>query len=67
MKRRYSSLLPDHWSPKQALAAFELLDLLREELWAHYGREIQRAIRRDRVPAADPRQLPIPLTDDPPF
>lgn len=67
MRRRNSPLLPEHWTPKQALAAFELLDLLRDQLWAQYGPEIQRAHRRDRTPREDPRQLPIPLGDDPPF
>jgi len=33
------------WSPDQALAVFEIVDLLREHLWAHYGRQIQHAMR----------------------
>ena len=65
--RRGHTLLPDQWTPKQAMAAFELLDLLRDELWAQYGPAIQRAHRHDRTPRPDPRQLPIPLGDEPPF
>jgi hypothetical protein len=68
MSRRHSTLLPRHWTPKQALAAFELLDLLRDELWAQYGPDIQRAYRRDRTPTAIPRQSPVPpISDEPPF
>ena len=33
------------WSPDQALAVFEIVDLLRERLWAHYGQQIQHAMR----------------------
>jgi hypothetical protein len=41
--------LPMHWSTEQALAAFEILDLLRDALWAAYGPEIERAMRADRI------------------
>ena len=37
--------LPMDWSPDQALAVFEIVDLLREHLWAHYGQQIQHAMR----------------------
>jgi hypothetical protein len=44
-------LLPEHWTPDEALAVFELLDQLRDHLYALYGHEIQRAFR-----ACDVRQ-----------
>ena len=31
-------VIPTLWSPEQALAAFELLDDLRETIWTLYGR-----------------------------
>jgi hypothetical protein len=37
--------LPTDWSPNQALAVFEILDALRDQLWAYYGMDIQRALR----------------------
>lgn len=37
--------LPPHWSPNQALAVFECLELMREQLWLAYGLDIQRAWR----------------------
>ena len=58
--------LPDHWTPEQALAVFEIIDLMRDRLWLAYAADIQRAMRQDQQ-LVDPRQLPIPLEPDPPF
>ena len=49
--------LPSHWSPKQALAVFECLDLMREQLWLAYGPDIQRAWRGQLVPEHTPPDL----------
>lgn len=35
--------LPTHWSPEQALAVFECLHALREQLWLMYGSAAQQA------------------------
>lgn len=51
--------LPSHWSPQQALAVFESLDLLRKQLWLAYGDDIQRAWRAEHRPG------PIPKCADP--
>ena len=51
-----SITLPTHWSPEQAVAVFEILDELREHVWAHYGLQIQQVLRDERstaVRAAD--------------
>lgn len=55
--------LPAHWTPEQALAVFEAVDLLRNRLWAAYGSEIQRALRDDRVT----QQQLLPFDPDEPF
>ena len=50
-----SITLPTHWSPEQAVAVFEILDELREHLWARYGVQIQQILRDERttaIPAA---------------
>jgi hypothetical protein len=39
------------------------VDLLRDQLWAAYGPEIQRALRDDRVT----QQHSLPLDPDEPF
>jgi len=58
--------LPDHWTPDQALAVFEMIDLIRDHLWLLYARDIQNALRDDQQ-RLDPRQLSIPLDTGPPF
>ena len=48
--------LPTDWSPEQAVAVFEILDELRERVWAQYGLQIQQVLRDERgtaVRAAD--------------
>jgi len=43
--------LPADWSPEQAVAVFEILDELRERVWAHYGVQIQQVLRDERCTA----------------
>lgn len=47
MRRRnpQPTALPTHWSPQEALAVFEFLQALREQLWDLYGPEVQQAWR----------------------
>lgn len=47
------SLLPQHWSPEQALAVFECLHALREALWGSYGPQVQQAWRDQLLPEQD--------------
>ena len=66
MKRR-ASVLPTYWTPEQALAVFEILDALRDQLWDLYGLQIQQAMREDLCPTTsreppceiDQRDLPF--------
>jgi hypothetical protein len=58
--------LPEHWTPAEALAVFELLDLLRDHLWLQYGPDIQHAFR-DQINDHDPRQRPLCFDPDAPF
>ncbi len=58
--RKQNLMLPQHWTPAQALAVFEMIDLLRDRLWLLYADDIQAALRDDRQ-HADPRQLRILL------
>jgi hypothetical protein len=55
--------LPSHWSPRQALAVFECLELMREQLWLAYGPKIQRAWHDQLVP----NQTPLDFDPDSPF
>ena len=58
--------LSAHWTPAQALAVFELLEQLRDQLWACYGADIQRAFRDD-LDAPDSRQQMFRFDPDSPF
>jgi hypothetical protein len=44
-------MLPTDWSPEQAVAVFEILDELRERIWARYGLQIQQVLRDQRSTA----------------
>ena len=62
-----SITLPTDWSPEQAVAVFEILDELREKVWARYGLQIQQVLRDERgtaVRAADDISID---EDDVPF
>ncbi|AOJ00865.1 MULTISPECIES: hypothetical protein [Burkholderia] len=62
LTRGLNFVVPDDWTPEQALAVFELLDDLRELICARYLPDMQRVLRGDR------RQRELPLTEhDPPF
>lgn len=54
-------LIDPHWSPDQALAVVELLDDLRERIWAHYEFALLNKLSEERVSHHD-----VPITD-PPF
>jgi hypothetical protein len=41
--------IPAHWTPEQALAVVELLDELRERIWAHYGVRLIDEVREQHL------------------
>jgi hypothetical protein len=48
--------IPSYWSPYQAQAVIELLDELRNLIWAHYGLQV-----------IDEYHNPNPNPSEPPF
>jgi hypothetical protein len=54
-------LIDSRWSPDQALAVIELLDDLRDRIWAHYEVALQARLREVRVTRSEVH------TSDPPF
>ena len=42
-------LIDPAWSPDQAMAVVELLDDLRDRIWAHYEAVLLDKCRKDRV------------------
>lgn len=57
--------IPTYWTPEQALAVYELLDDLREEIWAIYNVRLQNEIRHQRQP--EKRRPQKAKSTDPPF
>ena len=54
-------LIDPHWSPDQAMAVIELLDDLRDRIWAHYEVALLTTFREERVTHHNVQ------TADPPF
>ena len=54
-------LINPHWSPDQAMAVIELIDDLRDRIWAHYEVVLQQKLREDRITEYDVH------ISDPPF
>jgi hypothetical protein len=45
--------IPAAWTPEQALAVFDLLDELKEKIWARYGCQLQDLIRDEQQISPD--------------
>ncbi len=43
--------IPAYWTPEQAFAVVELLDDLRDLIWAHYGLQLLDQYREQYGPA----------------
>ena len=42
--------IPRSWTPEEALAVFELIDDLRDKVWALYNLQLQNLLRRQCAP-----------------
>ena len=68
LQRGIPFILPDNWSPEQALAAVELLDDLREVIWGHYRIPLYELLRKQRRTDFDSDSGNIDNEEnDPPF
>ena len=38
--------IPDYWTPETAIAVFELINDLRDQIWSRYAIDIQDELRR---------------------
>ena len=60
--------IPAYWTPDQALAVVELLDDLRELIWAHYGLQMIDEFREQNRPrGSEQRDTNRDTPDDQPF
>jgi hypothetical protein len=57
IQRRIPFIIPNNWSPEQALAVVELLDDLRALIWAHYQIPLHELLREQYQPPSDPDLL----------
>jgi hypothetical protein len=56
--RHIDFAIPTYWSPEEALAVFELLDDLRDKIWAHYGLHLQQLLAEQQQTTL--RHPPLP-------
>ena len=61
LQRGLELLIDPRWSPDQAMVVIELLDDLRDRIWAHYESTLMTTLREKRVTHHD-----VDITD-PPF
>ena len=55
-------ILPDDWSPEQALAVYELLDQLRDRVWDRYHEQLISQFQAEcEAEPYDDAQLELPL------
>ena len=66
LQRGIPFIVQDDWSPEQALAVVELLDDLREVIWARYQLPLQELLREQRCSQGASDYGNITQTD-PPF
>jgi len=61
-------IIPDDWSPEQAIAVYEFLDEVRERVWDRYQDHIIEQFRINCHEKKDEGQLELfPFNDELPF
>ena len=58
--------IPDYWSAEQALAVYEFLLELQEQIWDRYELQLYELLRPD-LEESDTNQLDLFFNDDIPF
>ena len=54
---RAAMVVPQHWTPEQALAVAECLHTVSQALWAAYGPQMQQAWREQLMPDPAPPEF----------
>ena len=46
-------MIPDDWSPREALAVYDFIDKIRDEIWNRYGLELIKIMQAEHstIPA----------------
>jgi len=59
--------LRTYWSASEASSVIEFLDLLRDQLWDHYGEQITAMLQQAAAEQANDDDQHGDFDDDPPF
>ena len=59
--------LRTHWNAGEACSVIEFLDLLRDQLWDHYGEQITAMLQEAAAAQANDDDQHDDFEDDPPF
>ena len=66
LRQGLTLVIPADWTPEQAQAVVDVLDDLREGIWAHYALPLQELYRSQRQPS-DVNQPPTQGHSGEPF
>ncbi len=66
LQRGIPFIIPDHWSPEQALAVVALLDDLREVIWGRYQLQLYELLREQHCTRIE-SDFDSTDENDPPF
>ncbi len=58
--------IPATWTPEQALAVFELLDDIRDKIWARYGVRLQDLLQEQQTSSEADQRNDITTSPDRP-
>ena len=56
-------MIPDYWTPREALAVYEFIDELRDEIWNRYELELIKIMQAER--STNPADWGDEISEDP--
>jgi len=56
-------MIPDYWSPREALAVYDFIDELRDEIWNRYKLELIKIMQAER--STNPADWGDEISEDP--
>ena len=56
-------MIPDDWSPREALAVYDFIDGLRDEIWNRYELELIKIMQAER--STNPADWGDEISEDP--
>ena len=56
-------MIPDDWSPREALAVYEFIDKIRDEIWNRYELDLIKIMQAER--STNPADWGDEISEDP--